>query len=496
MAVRRSTRPRATRAALIALTLAVVAAVAPTAAGAATIAGSLAGYEAGPVLAPGGGIVVAERVGRGVLHIRMIEPATGVSRVLDRIAPPADPKTFHRLRLAGSGGIVTATLDLLGDVSGSDAEQATPPLLSSRAFTVLPTLAPLANCDRVNPSFPASIAAAGADGFVALSADDCREASAVHIRNPTGTLTIPAQGGGRFPPPEVRDLRAAGPYVTWTETRFDAGPQSSFVAVRAATGEVLLRAPAARYGLASDGTVAVLAGGCSVRVVSLAPLAQRDVGFPAGLCPGFPTEIAVAGGRAVYPVGGGFAVSDLRGGAHPLGDLAVDIADAGIAFDGRTLYGVRRRCQDELLLAVDTNVAAAAPMPVTPPPSLQTCPVVRRAGAGRLRVASGAVVPVRLRCPAGCQGTLRLVEQRRGRRERIVASVDFASPAGALTLRPKIARFARALAGCRGGLRVAAIVHRNGGATKGLGPYRILSGSSCRRTGGPAFAAPQPWPRP
>jgi hypothetical protein len=105
-------------------------------------------------------------------------------------------------------------------------------------------------------------------------------------------------------------------------------------------------------------------------------------------------------------------------------------------------------------------------------------------------------VAIRVRCPIGCQGILRLVEQRRGGRERLVGSVEFVSRGGTLVLRPRIARYARALAGCPGGLRVAAVVHRNGDGTKGLGPYRLISRGRCRRTGGPAFAPPRPWPRP
>ena len=391
---------------------------------------------------------------------------------------------------------MTATLDLFHDVTDSTAEQATPTLLSSRAVTVLPALAPLATCERVAPDFPASIRAAGGDGFVALAADDCRAASAAHIRTPNGTHTIPAQADRPFPPPEITDLRAAGPFTTWTETRFDDGLKASFVAVRAATAAVLLRAPGARsrYGLGSDGTIVTADfGGCTMGVVTLEPLAQRTVQLPAGLCPGFFGDVAVAGGRAVYPAGGGYAVSDLRGAAHPV-ELGVDaVGTAPIAFDGRMLYGVRKRCYDELLLAVDTAVAAGAPLPLAPPPSLETCPVRRRAGSGRVRVAPDRRVSIRVRCPAGCRGTLRLVEQRRGRRERVIGSRDFVSAGGSFVLRPRIASFARSLAGCTGGLRAVAQVHR-ASSTKGLGTYRILSRSRCRRTGGPAFAAPRPWP--
>jgi hypothetical protein len=144
-------------------------------------------------------------------------------------------------------------------------------------------------------------------------------------------------------------------------------------------------------------------------------------------------------------------VTDLQGAAHPLGDLPVkSVLPAQIAFDGRTLYGVRKRCHDERLLAVDTTVPAAAPLDLTPAPSPQVC-FVRRAGPGRVRVAPDGRVAIRVRCPIGCQGILRLVEQRRGGRERLVGSVEFVSRGGAPVLRPRIARYARALAGCPGG---------------------------------------------
>jgi len=111
-----------------------------------------------------------------------------------------------------------------------------------------------------------------------------------------------------------------------------------------------------------------------------------------------------------------------------------------------------------------------------------------------VRVAGDRRVSIRVRCTSGCRGTLRLVEQRRGGRERIVGHADFATAPRTITLRPRIASYARALAGCSGGLRVIAKVYRPGDGAKGLGAFRILSRSRCRRTGGPAFGPPQPWP--
>jgi hypothetical protein len=490
MAGSRSILPRAMTT-LLALLLGVAATPARAAD---NISFSVTSYEGGPVLAADGRVVIAERIAGGGRRILAIRPSTHVFNEIARFPPPTDPRTFHVLRLAGSGALVTATLDTYRDVTDSDAEQATPALLSSRAYMVLPTLAPLATCDPVRADFPASIGAAGGDAFVALAGDDCGLTAAVHLRNPNATLTVPAEVAKSFPPTSISDLRAAGPYATWNEIRLDNGPKATFTAVRAATGEVVLRAPGVRrYALGSDGTVVTANGGCMLRVVTLVALAQRTVSLPAGMCPGLFGPIAIAGGHVLYPVRGGYAVSDLQGAAHLVGDLPVEIAQ--IAFDGRTLYGVRARCHDELLLAVDTTVPASAPLPVAPPPSLQTCPV-RRAGSGRVRVAVDRRVSIRVRCPSGCRGTLRLVQQRRGRRERRIGSAEFVRSDGAsFVVRPRIARYARALAGCRGGLRAVAQVHRpNDGAT-GLGAYRILSRSSCRRTGGPAFAAPRPWPR-
>jgi hypothetical protein len=147
------------------------------------------------VLAAGGRLVVGERLADGGRRIVAIDPRTHVFVELTRFAAPADPLTYHVLKLAGSGGIVTATLDTFHVVTDSTAEQATPVLLTSRAFTVLPALATLATCDPVDPAFPSSIHAAGGDGFVALTADDCGKTSAVHVRTPEATHTIPVEVG-------------------------------------------------------------------------------------------------------------------------------------------------------------------------------------------------------------------------------------------------------------------------------------------------------------
>ena len=125
---------------------------------------------------------------------------------------------------------------------------------------------------------------------------------------------------------------------------------------------------------------------------------------------------------------------------------------------------------------------------------------MRRVGPSTLRVSSDGRVRIAVRCSAGCRGTLRLVEQRRGLRERRVGEVAYAG-IGSLVLRPRIARYARALAGCRGGLKVRAVLHVTGreptaGYGQGFGVYRIASRSHCRRGGGPAFTPRRRGPRP
>jgi hypothetical protein len=160
-----------------------------------------------------------------------------------------------------------------------------------------------------------------------------------------------------------------------------------------------------------------------------------------------------------------------------------------VAFDGRTAFVVREDCAADWLLAVNADLVADGP-------TQRPCTIKRENTGSRLRVARDRSVRVDLRCAAGCRGELRLVEQRRGRRERLVGSVAFVGDPGRVSVRPQIARWARARAGCRGGLRVAAVLFPHGAPRRGLGYYRIVSRSRCRRTGGPAFRAPSPAPRP
>jgi hypothetical protein len=157
----------------------------------------------------------------------------------------------------------------------------------------------------------------------------------------------------------------------------------------------------------------------------------------------------------------------------------------------RTVYVVRSDCDADRLLAVDSDVPAQSP----PRAALVTGAALwTRPAADRIR----RRVTIALACAAGCRGTLRLVQQRRSRRERVVGDADYGSAASTVLVRPAIARFARALAGCPGGLRVAAVLYPTGssGRGKGLGAYRITSRARCRRSGGPSFTSPRPGPRP
>ncbi|MDX6537812.1 MAG: hypothetical protein QOD37_2153, partial [Gaiellales bacterium] len=202
-----------------------------------------------------------------------------------------------------------------------------------------------------------------------------------------------------------------------------------------------------------------------------------------------------------YAAGSGYAVTDPGGGAHALIEArSAELAASPIAFDGKTVFVRRADCDADRLFAIDASVAGP-PLPQATGPA--SCPV-RRASPGRVRVGHDGQVVVELRCPAGCRGTLRFVEQRPGRRERLAGRGEYLTSAGRAVVRVRLARWARRLAGCSDGLRVAAIVHPVGadfkiataGRGKGLGAYRIVSRARCRRGSGPAFTAPRPGPRP
>jgi len=242
------------------------------------------------------------------------------------------------------------------------------------------------------------------------------------------------------------------PVVAWVQTRLPVsgpGPTITLVVAPGATGEILLRMPS----------------GAAI----------------------------VAGGRILYLTFCGYASTDGRGAAHFLRDTAGSRSQ--IALDGRTAYVTRIVCDADRLVSVDP-VAAGTP-PALPLPTLRSCPV-RRASPSRLSRTPSGRVNIGLRRPAGCRGTLRLVQQRRGGHERRIASMDHASRPGTFVVRPRIAAYARALAGCSGGLRVNAVLfpaadHRTVAATgTGLGAYASARGRAAVARAGRRSAHPRP----
>lgn len=508
----RSPRPRAVAALAIAAVLLAATGTAPHA-GAAVIATSVRGFDGGPALASDGRVVVGELRGNGALAIVAIDPATRAVTELTRYPALADPLTTNDLDVVGTGGAVTATVRRTREATGpqSGPEQDIPVPKSSRTSVLLPALAPLFDCGR--RTIFSTRDAAGGDGFLATTGSECADTStSVTLRAQAGTFTIPVapQPPSEFsdpPTPRVTHLRAAGPFVAWVEENRAApggGLQGVVVVARGATGQVLLRTvlPAfpTQIGLGADGTVAFAGFVCAIGVVSPAAPAVRGFGLPAGLCPYSRSSrsFAVAGGRVVYGASTGYAISDLQGAARPLADAAPRGGNVGspVAFDGRTAFVVRPDCDADRLLAVDAEAVGELPGPAQERP----CPV-RRAGSGRVRVRADGRAGVALRCAEGCRGTLRLVQRRAGGRERIVGEAAYARRAGTVVVRVRVAAYARALAGCSGGLRAQAIVFpsRTTPRTTGrreLGAYRITSSAPCKRTGGPPFAKPRRGPRP
>lgn len=490
---------------LMALIASLLGTAVVSAAQAATIASSVTGFTGGPVIAPDGRVVVGERRGDGALRLLAIVPGTSAAVRPVAFPPLAGPRDFSLLNLAGSGSTVTATYDTFRyeGARGIAGRRK----LTSLAFAVLPAVDPLGACAPARSQLT-ELTAAG-DGFVATVGEDCApDRTTLRIRTAQGTHVIRAQlgpGDRTDFTPDISDLRAAGAMVAWIETRLPVsgpGPTITLVVARGASGEILLRTRlddfAYAIGLGPDGTVVLPSlADCSIGAISPAAPTLRRIGLPAGLCP-LPSGAAiVAGGRVLYPTLGGYASTDGRGAAHFLHDTAGSRSQ--IAFDGRTAYVTRIDCDADRLVSVDL-VAAGTP-PALPLPTLRSCPV-RRASPSRLSSTPSGRVNIGLRCAAGCRGTLRLVQQRRGGRERRVASVAYASRPGTFVVRPRIVAYARALAGCSGGLRVNAVLFpaaddRTVAARgKGLGAYRISSRSRCRRSGGPSFRTPAPGPRP
>ncbi len=489
---------------------------ATTSAGAAVIASSVPGFDGGPALASDGRVVVGELRGNGALGFLAIDPGTRAVTAVARFGPIADPLTYNTLSVSGTGAAVTATIKRWREATGvqSGPEQDIPVRRSTRAEAILPNLLSLFACSR--PGLFAAVDAAGGDGFLASIGDDCATTiTAVTLRTAGATRTIPVAAetpyAGDPPTPNITALRATGPMVAWVEEhRATAGGVISrtIIVARGATGEVLLRTPIAEYpyqvGLGADGTVAFTGAFCAIGVVSPAAPVLRAIRPPAGLCPASRSSrsLAIAGGRIVYGASTGYAVIHVDGGAaRPLADARPRGGNVGsaVVFDGRTAFVLRPDCDADRLLAVDVD-AAAGPLPALDQTQEHPCPV-RRSGPGRVRVARDGRVSIRLRCAEGCRGTLRLVQHRRGGRERLVAEAAYAHGPGTVVVRPRIASYARALAGCSGGLRATATLFpsRNTPRTqgpRGIGAYRIASSSRCRRFGGPPFAPPRRGPRP
>ncbi len=512
MAASRSSRSHAVATLVLAVLL--LAASAPRA-GATVIASSSRGFDGGPALASDGRLVVGELRGNGALAVLAIDPLTRTATGLAASPPLADPLTYNVLDVSGTGGVVTASVRRFREATGpqSGPEHDIPVPKGSRVSTLLPFAAPLSACAR-RQTF-SDHDAAGGDGFVASIGGECAPTSTVvTIRHASGTLTIPAAPetspfAGEPPTPNIKLLRAAGPMVSWVEEHHDprGGVLRTVVVARGATGQVLLRAvlPAfpAQIGLGRDGTVAFTGLICSIGIVSPAAPAVRELRLPANLCPFSRSSrsLAVAGGRIVFGASTGYAIADLQGAVRPLAEARPRAGNVGspVAFDGRTIFVVDPGCFADHLLAIDADLAAG-PLPAAQQLPKVPCPL-RRSGSGRLRAGSDGRVRIALHCEQGCRGTLRLVQQRAGRRERLVGEAAYGHAPGPVVVRVRLAAYARRLAGCAGGLRANAIVFASRNTpgnlgSRGLGAYRITSASTCRRTGGPPFSNPRRGPRP
>lgn len=325
-------------------------------ASASVIASSESGFEGGPALASDGRVVIGERRqgdgaprGGGARRILGIDPRTHAFRQLAAFAAPSEqlsPDVRRVLSVAGSGGIVTASLDTILQLGGTNPEQGFTSAATS-TMTVVPTLTALTSCGPFGA--PPQLDAAGGDDFVATIGDECgAEAPVVRLRTAHGTIAIAAVSSpaDATMTPDVVALHAGGPMVAWVEIRRPIGAPiaATLVVARGATGAILLRTALdgmpAQLGLGADGTVVLgsqAGASCSLSVVSPAAPTLRRLQLPAvgGLCPS-PTvaprgesTIAVAGGRIVYRAVSGYGVSDLHGTTHALGDATVRPTIAG-----------------------------------------------------------------------------------------------------------------------------------------------------------------------
>jgi hypothetical protein len=474
---------------------------APAAAGARVVTSFTGGVVAGPVLSSDGRIVLGERQGSGNVPAEVIDP-TGARapQTLATFPAPRVAGWFTQLTLTGTGGVVGVRADVR---SFAEPKIGGTELRSSEGRTLLPS-AVLGACTGLYP-YATGVQVAGGDGFAATLGEDCAAVGgAIRIHGPGGVRTLPTAPGA-----QTSHLRAAGPYVAWGEVAY--GPPFAYAVVlaRATTGEVLMRAPVPGFGaddigLGSDGTVAWVAQtglrGCTSTLfaASAAVPAPHPVTGPNTPCPfganasALHGAIAVAGGRVVYPASSTYATLDGSGTGHTIGELPVGGATPGpIAFDGRTLYGVRSDCDGDHLLAVDVSVPGTPPAAIAPDGPI--CPATLRGSTRRRLDPRTHNLTVPLSCPAGCHGTLRLVQPRR-LRERVAGRIEV-SGRGAFVARLQPARFVTALAACGSGVRLRATLYRDhlSAVTEyprtalQLGVLRVRVSGRCRHVAAPAF---------
>jgi hypothetical protein len=469
----------------------------PGAAQARVLLSSTAGLVTGPALAPGGRVVVGERGPGATVRVLALDPRGRRSRrVLGGFSTAGAPRGgFASVLLTGTGGVIGVTID-----ANSDDPKSGPAVQASRGLTLLPS-ARLGSC--APPSalgLGSRVDVAGGRGFAA-TLENCRTLAAdVRVHDAAGERTIPAAPGT-----QTSMLRAAGRYVAWREYGSAGG---AVVLARAATGRVLRRIAVPSFGpedlaVGADGSLVWIATsgrrGCSalyaVSADRPAPRALTGVASPCAFgSDGFSGQstLAIAGGRVVYPSSPRWVLADGAGGAKPIAGIAIGMPAGLIAFDGRTLYAVRAGCDADRLLALDVDAPGALPTGPAYPPDNSTCPVTRT-GPDRLRVSTLRRVRIRLHCPNGCHGELRLVQQRRYR-ERIAGRLRTGGR-GTLTVHVPLARYAAALASCPSGLRVAARFHRftatsaRAGSPFGqeLGVLRLRAAGPCRPGRGPRF---------
>lgn len=472
------------------------------------VATSVTGFVAGPALAADGRLVLGERHGSGDIAAVVIDPAGARAPQTLAVFGAAPRGSFTAMTLAGTGGVVGVQRDARvfsePRIGGSE-------LRSSEGRTLLPS-AILGSCPHAFPFSP-GFAVAGGVGFAATLGEDCGALGGpIRVHGPGGVVTLPTAPGG-----QTSLLRAAGHYLAWAEVT--PGPPTAFsvVLADALTGTVLVRSPTAGHlgpddlAVGADGTLAWIAQarfpGCSgvLFAASAAHPAARELSGPQTPCPfGAGSSsgrgaMAVAGGRIVYPSSPAFAVTDGSGTGSLVADLpALNGAAGPIAFDGRTLYGVRNDCDADRLLAVDVTAGGAAPTAISSPDG-PGCPAART-GSARLRLDRTHAVRVRLACPAGCRGTLRLVQQR-GSRERVAGQREVGGR-GAISVRVQLAPYAAGLAACAGGLRLRATLYRdalpmptrNPRTALALGVLRVRSSERCRHGAGPGFERRVPMP--